>query len=112
MCVHAHVHTRACVCQRTTLSDVLRDTVNSLEIGFSQAWSTGIKLASKFQEPSCLCLHTAGTTSVYHYAQHRVWVLGVDFRPLYLGGSVSEHLPSRCEALGIISDTQETNLSL
>lgn len=56
MCIHVciHVHTRACVCQRTTLSDVLRDTVNSFEIGFSQAWSTGIKLASKFQEPSCL----------------------------------------------------------
>lgn len=62
--VHAHVHTSTCVCQRTTLSDVLRDSVNSLEIGFSQAWSAEIKLANKFQEPPCLCLHTTGMASV------------------------------------------------
>lgn len=62
--VHAHVHTSTCVCQRTTLSDVLRDSINSFEIGFSQAWSAEIKLANKFQEPPRLCLHTTGMASV------------------------------------------------
>lgn len=86
MCVyvHAHVYTSACVCQGTTLSDVLRDTISSFEIGFSRAWSAAIKLANKFQEPSCPCLHTAGATSVYYHNQHPgLWV---DFRSLCSGG--------------------------
>lgn len=60
--VYAHVYISACMWQRTTLSDVLRDTANFFEIGFSQAWSTEIKLADKFQEPSRLCLYSTGTT--------------------------------------------------
>lgn len=71
--MHMRVYASACMCQRTTLSDVLRDAVNFFEIGGSRAWSIEIKLADKFQEPSCLCLYSPGTTSVYHHTQHQMW---------------------------------------
>lgn len=73
--VHAHVHTSTCVCQRTTLSDVLRDSINSFEIGFSQAWSAEIKLANKFQEPPLSLPPHHWDGKCNHHDQHQIWGL-------------------------------------